>query len=109
MVSEQGFAIRLSHHWRSYTSWLTLEEAKDLLKGIFLGDFQCDLLDQLNTFQQGDLCGWNARKCKKLFIKAEVIESVTIAQFKSELRSEIKKEMSTVFRRSRTCNWNKAI
>jgi len=99
MVSEQGFAI-ISHHWRSYTSWLTLEEAKELLKGI---------LDQLNTFQQGDLCDWNARKCKKLFIKAEVIESVTIAQFKSELRSEIKKEMSTVFRRSQTCNWNKAI
>jgi hypothetical protein len=29
---------------------------EELLKGILLGDFQCDLLDQLDTFQQGDLC-----------------------------------------------------
>jgi hypothetical protein len=47
---------------------------EELLKGILLGDFQCDLLDQLDTFQQGDLCDWNARKCKKLFIKAEAID-----------------------------------
>jgi hypothetical protein len=90
------------HHGRSYTSGLTRQNGKMLLGEDTLQQrFQNSVLDRFYyTLEQGDMCVVDyAREYKelfKLFIMFGFVESerMTIAQFKSGLRYEIKKEMS---------------
>ena len=88
--------MMFSHCGRSYTSGLTWEEGKALLREkIHLTDLQDDFLDQFYTLEQGNMHVIDyTRKYKELFIKSRVVKSerMTIARFKSGLRFGIKKE-----------------